>query len=158
MKVIGAKSKMIEDLYRDDLIRREGDEPCAAGAIPVYVPSHRSRSRRSVRSKADYDLADSTRVPEILAARLAKSERITADIPQSRPAMFDLITIPTPSQSDFYGFPAPDHLNGLMARNVAARPKTARVKITVPEDVPAKIAATSGRPGLRAYCCLDQLS
>jgi hypothetical protein len=25
--------------------------------------------------------------------------------------------------------------------------KTARVKITVPEDVPAKIAATSGHPG-----------
>jgi hypothetical protein len=34
--------------------------------------------------------------------------------------------------------------------------KTARVKITVPEDVPAKITATSGRPGLRAHCCLDQ--
>jgi hypothetical protein len=34
--------------------------------------------------------------------------------------------------------------------------KTARVKITVPEDVPAKIAATSGHPGLRAHCCLDQ--
>ncbi|MGO9847162.1 MAG: hypothetical protein ACLPKT_11315 [Methylocella sp.] len=34
--------------------------------------------------------------------------------------------------------------------------KTARVKITVSEDVPAKIAATSGRPGLRAHCCLDQ--
>jgi hypothetical protein len=29
MKIIGAKPKVIEDVRRDDHIRREGDEPCA---------------------------------------------------------------------------------------------------------------------------------